>query len=162
VCNTQDVNGREAKPSNEELYIVTEDCAPSTEGEGILYMKCGQVYEVISKISDWWKARLVVDMANPDLVGQEGWVAPSFLNRYTGNLQEQLKQQQERLQEQQQSQEQLRVQEQQRLNQLSQFSKCVIFFPQRIYVFLYFICKDNDQLVMLQCLVTTGIVHTGM
>jgi len=143
---TQDINGKEAtEPSKEELYIVTEDCAPSIEGEGILYMKCGQVYEVISKVSDWWKARLVVDMANPDLVGQEGWVAPSFLNHYTGNLQEQLKQQQERLQEQQRSQEQLRIQEQQRLKQSSpQFSEFITSFTQMIY------CLDNPRTTISQ------------
>jgi len=52
-------------------------------------MKCGQVYEIINKTSDWWQARLVLDMVNPDSVGKEGWVAPSFLNRFTGNLEEQ-------------------------------------------------------------------------
>ena len=83
--------GKEASPTpnNNELYIVTEDCAPPTEGEGIFYMRCGQVYEVTSKISDWWQARLVLDMINPDLVGKEGWVAPSFLDRFTGSLEEQ-------------------------------------------------------------------------
>ena len=52
-------------------------------------MRTGQVYEVISKVSDWWQARLVVDMVNPELVGNEGWVAPSFLDRFTGSLEEQ-------------------------------------------------------------------------
>lgn len=75
-------------PKNNELYIVTEDCSPPTEGEGIFYMRCGQVYEILSKVSDWWKARLVLDMINPDAVGKEGWVAPSFLDRYTGSLDE--------------------------------------------------------------------------
>ena len=76
-------------PDQNDLYIVTEDCAPPTEGEGIFYMRCGQVYDVISKISDWWQARLVLDVINPNLVGKEGWVAPSFLDRFTGSLEEQ-------------------------------------------------------------------------
>lgn len=75
-------------PNNNELYIVTEDCAPPTVGEGIFYMKCGQVYEVLDKTSDWWKARLVFDMINLNLLGNEGWVAPSFLDRFTGDLEE--------------------------------------------------------------------------
>jgi len=99
-------------------------------------MKCGQVYEVTSKVSDWWKARLVVDMANPDLVGQEGWVAPSFLNRYTGNLQEQLKQQEERLQEQKSQQ----LQAHQQLNEPSpQISEYTVITRKGFMYFLYFI-----------------------
>ena len=78
-----------ASPDHNDLYIVTEDCAPPTEGESIFYMRTGQVYEVTSKVSDWWQARLVVDMVNPELVGNEGWVAPSFLDRFTGSLEEQ-------------------------------------------------------------------------
>ena len=46
------------------------------------------MYEVLSKVSDWWQARLVLDMVNADLIGKEGWVAPSFLDRFTGNLEE--------------------------------------------------------------------------
>lgn len=74
-------------PRTLNLYIVAEDCAPPKEGEGIMYIHKGQIFDVIDNSSDWWLARLVRDvMPNKHTLCEQGWVPGSFLDRYSGQL----------------------------------------------------------------------------
>ena len=53
-----------------------------------IYCYCGpQVYDITSKSSDWWFARLARD-TKPDgaALGKQGWVPSSFLEKFTKSL----------------------------------------------------------------------------
>jgi hypothetical protein len=69
------------------LFIVAEDCAPPKENEGIMFVRKGQIYDVMDSNSDWWLARLVRDIQpNSEHFCEQGWVPGSFLDRYGGHL----------------------------------------------------------------------------
>lgn len=69
------------------LYVVAEDCAPPKDNEGIMYIRKGQIYDIIENKSDWWWARLVRDLTKQsDHICQQGWVPGSFLEKYEGSL----------------------------------------------------------------------------
>ena len=50
----------QTRPFN--LYVVAEDCAPPKDNEGIMYIRRGQIYDVLDCTSDWWLARLIRDV----------------------------------------------------------------------------------------------------
>ncbi|CAI8043349.1 Kalirin [Geodia barretti] len=83
--NTVNTSTLKSRPLN--LYVVAEDCAPSKDDEGILFIRKGQVYDITSKSSDWWFARLARD-TKPDgaALGKQGWVPSSFLEKFTKSL----------------------------------------------------------------------------
>ena len=67
--------------------MVAEDCAPPKDNEGIMYVRKGQIYDIIEKKSDWWWARLVRDLPKgSEGICQQGWVPGSFLEKYGGTL----------------------------------------------------------------------------
>ena len=69
------------------LYMVAEDCAPPKDNEGIMYVRKGQIYDIIESKSDWWWARLVRDLPKgSEGICQQGWVPGSFLEKYGGTL----------------------------------------------------------------------------
>ena len=69
------------------LYVVAEDCAPPKDNEGIMYVRKGQIYDIIDHKSDWWWARLVRDLTSEsELVCEQGWVPGSFMEKYKGSL----------------------------------------------------------------------------
>ena len=52
-----------------------------------MYIKRGQVFDVLDNSSDWWLARLVRDTSqSKDKLGQQGWVPGSFLDKYKKQL----------------------------------------------------------------------------
>ena len=74
-------------PRTLNLYMVAEDCAPPKEGEGIMFIHKGQIYDVLDSSSDWWLARLVRDVIPAQGVFcEQGWVPGSFLDRYEWQL----------------------------------------------------------------------------
>ena len=69
------------------LYVVAEDCAPPKDNERIMYIRKGQIYDIIENKSDWWWARLVRDLTRQsDRICQQGWVPGSFLEKFEGSL----------------------------------------------------------------------------
>ncbi len=74
-------------PRTLNLFIVEEDCAPPKENEGIMFVRKGQIYDVMDSNSDWWLARLVRDLEpHSQHFCEQGWVPGSFLDRYQGHL----------------------------------------------------------------------------
>lgn len=71
-----------------DLYVVEEDCAPAKEDEGILYLHKGQVYKISNRSShQWWYGHLIRDtMPSKGMPGQAGWIAQSFVGKFTGEL----------------------------------------------------------------------------
>lgn len=45
-----------------------------------------QIYDVIDQSSDWWFARLVRDVTPDGMLGKQGWVAGSFLDKFSSEL----------------------------------------------------------------------------
>lgn len=75
------------QPRPFNLYVVAEDCAPPKDNEGIMYIKQGQVFDVIDDSSDWWLARLIRDTSpSSNRICQQGWVPGTFLDRFEGQL----------------------------------------------------------------------------
>ena len=67
--------------------MVAEDCAPPKDNEGIVYVRKGQIYDILENKSDWWWARLVRDLTKEsEHICQQGWVPGSFLEKYGGSL----------------------------------------------------------------------------
>ena len=52
-----------------------------------MYIRKGQIYDIIENKSDWWWARLVRDLTKQsEHICQQGWVPGSFLEKYEGSL----------------------------------------------------------------------------
>ena len=52
-----------------------------------MYIRKGQIYDIIENKSDWWWARLVRDLTRQsDRICQQGWVPGSFLEKFEGSL----------------------------------------------------------------------------
>ena len=52
-----------------------------------MYIKRGQVFDVLDDSSDWWLARLIRDAPpSKDRLCQQGWVPGSFLDKYEKQL----------------------------------------------------------------------------
>jgi hypothetical protein len=69
------------------FYMVAEDCAPPKDNERIMYVRKGQIYDIIENKSDWWWARLVRDLTKGSKdICRQGWVPGSFLEKYGGSL----------------------------------------------------------------------------
>ena len=77
----------ETQTHSYNLYMVVEDYAPPKDNEGIMYVRKGQIYDIIERKSDWWWARLVRDLPKgSEGICQQGWVPGSFLEKYGGTL----------------------------------------------------------------------------
>ncbi len=75
----------QTRPFN--LYLVAEDCAPPKDNEGIMYVRRGQIYDILDSASDWWLARLIKTVGTEgEKVCEQGWVPGSFLDKYEGKL----------------------------------------------------------------------------
>lgn len=52
-----------------------------------MYVRRGQIYDVLDSSSDWWLARLIKDVGTEGgRVCEQGWVPGSFLDKYEGKL----------------------------------------------------------------------------
>lgn len=76
-----------ANPRIPNLYIAGDDCAPPTSGQRILYIKKGQIYDILDHSGNWWLGRLIRDITGSDVSrGTEGWVPRTFMDSFQGQL----------------------------------------------------------------------------
>jgi kalirin len=69
-------------------FVVSEDYTPTAEGQKILHIKKGQVYNVMNSNGNWWWGRLIRRLSFGDIAttGAEGWIPHNFLDQFTGQL----------------------------------------------------------------------------